>query len=179
MKRPFVLYPLLLFVLGAVLKLTVLVYGLQHQGLDLIARMALPLFLLLSVFLGVQYERREEQGSFFENSKLGLKSGMIFTLCITLFSGLYYGALDPEYYSERNEDLVQGLEEEKERAKTDEDVQDPLPDVTLEEYRKDLQGMTSAYWIMTLNLAFFTFLSLLAALLIAFLRRTLLRNAYS
>jgi hypothetical protein len=178
--RPWLKYPLLLFALGVILKVSVLVYGFQYQPLDQLTRLiGLPLFLIASVFLGV-YFQRDDEPSILENAKRGMKSGMVFTLAIALFSFLFYGAMDPDYYEGLNEERVKRLKERKAEAERNEKVEDPLPDQTVADYRKELKKVQETWQgplaIMTVNLLVYTFLTIVSSLLIAVIERVLMRR---
>lgn len=179
MDRPFVKYPLLLFALGVILKLIVLLYGLQQEGLDVFNRMlGIPILLLAAVFLGIRY-REGEAPSFLDRAKSGMKAGMIFTVCFSLFSGLYYGQLDPHYFEPLNAERIQALKERKQEAEENEKVQDPLPNMTPEEYHEQLKELTGPLRILTFNLLVFTFFTVAASFLIGLIEHFVQRRARS
>lgn len=180
MDRPWLKYPLLLFALGVILKVSVLVYGLHYQPFDQMTRLiGLPVFLFASVFLGI-YFLRDDEPSIMENAKRGMKSGMVFTLAIALFSFLFYGAMAPDYYEGLNEERVERLKKRKAEAAENEDVKDPLPDRSVADYRKELKKVQETWQgplaIMTVNLLVYTFLTVVASLLIAVIERVLMRR---
>ncbi|MFB6257562.1 MAG: DUF4199 domain-containing protein [Flavobacteriales bacterium] len=175
MERSWLKYPLLLFALGVILKLVVHLYGLQYQGLDYLSKLALPLFLILSVFLAM-WEERSLQKGFIDKVKTGMKAGMVFAVLISGFSYVYYGTLDPDYFKMRNERLVRALKKEKEKAGKDPEKRDPMPDKSVKEYRKDLRSSTTPFRVSTLNMLFFTFLSILASLMIGTVEWLLLKR---
>lgn len=180
MDRPWLKYPLLLFALGVILKVTVVVYGFHYQPFDQLTRLiGLPLFLIASVFLGI-YFLRDDEPSILTNAKRGMKSGMIFTIAIALFSFFFYGVLAPDYYEGLNDERVERLKKRKAEAEENEDVKDPLPDKTVADYRKELEKVQETWQgplaIMTVNLLVYTFLTIVSSLLIAVIERVLMRR---
>lgn len=183
MDRTWLKYPLLLFALGVILKVGVLVFGFQYQPVDQLTRLiGLPLLLLASVFLGI-YFLRDDEPSILENAKRGMKSGMVFTLLAALFSFIYYGALDTDYFEGLNKERVERLQKRKAEAENNEQVDDPMPDRSVEDYRKDLEKLQETWQgplaIMTVNLLVYTFLTVIFSLLMAIIERVLIRRSKS
>lgn len=166
-----------------VLKLLVLIYGFQYQPVDQLTRLVVfPFFLLASVFLGIWF-LKDDRPPLLENAKRGMKGGMIFTLLVALFSGVYYAVLDPHYFERLNQQRIERLEERQALAERKEDVEDPIPDQSIEEYRKGLEDLQETWQgplaIMTVNLLLYTFLSVVSSLIIAVFERVFRRSKVS
>lgn len=187
MERPTVKYPLLLVALGVILKSIVHILGLEHSGGDLLTRfLALPIFLIAASFLAVWF-LREKDSSFLDHFKNGLRGAMIYAVLIALFSGLYYGAISPDYFQkvhDKRKAKVEKLLEKARNADSKEELDVDFPQdqgvedliANLEARKKNLEkslSYTQPFWVITLNLMVYTVIGILSSLIISLIARYL------
>lgn len=96
-----------------ILKLFVLLYGLEFQALDNLTRLVvLPGLLFAAVFFGIRFQKGGAT-SIHGKAKKGMKSGMFYTVLIAVFSWIFYGLLTPDYFERQNERRIQRFKQVK------------------------------------------------------------------